>query len=616
MLAQDVYDALTEKGYRVFFARITLEDKLGQEYEPYIFAALSSAKVMLVFGTDYEYFNAVWVKNEWSRYLALMAQDKTRHLIPCYKGIDAYDMPKEFAKLQAQDMGKVGAVQDLLRGIGKMLDAEKQPEPQTAVVQQIDSTASNVQSLLGRAFMALEDGQFDKADEFCEQVLNLDFQNARAYLGKLMAERKVCHEDDLQKQTEPLDASTHYQKALRFADEALKEKLTGWNAATLHLNQKKQQEEQNAEFEARYQEACREIFVPFACAAFQSIASYRDSAERAKECAEQFNEERRLAALTKAKSDCADMERELRRVRETIAEGDKKAASLTETAAETSRNVAALEQELSQIRGLFSGGKKKKVQGCIDAAKGDLLKTQRQIDALHQEMAEARQREAKISKERASLQNELDALTASDCAESIHVQLLSVDEIAKDPLKQFNNQKYELGTGAIAANDATVGLKRDGTVVAVGKNNDGQCKVSDWRDIVAVAAGTSHTVGLKRDGTVVAVGSNEVYNQKYTGRCEVSGWRDIVAVAAGTSHTVGLKRDGTVVAVGSNEEHNQKYTGQCEVSGWRDIVAVAAGGWHTVGLKRDGTVVAVGKNDDGRCEVSDWADIGGGLTLE
>ena len=572
MLAQDVYDALTEKGYRVFFARITLEDKLGQEYEPYIFAALSSAKVMLVFGTDYEYFNAVWVKNEWSRYLALMAQDKTRHLIPCYKGIDAYDMPKEFAKLQAQDMGKVGAVQDLLRGIGKMLDAEKQPEPQTAVVQQIDSTASNVQSLLGRAFMALEDGQFDKADEFCEQVLNLDFQNARAYLGKLMAERKVCHEDDLQKQTEPLDASTHYQKALRFADEALKEKLTGWNAATLHLNQKKQQEEQNAEFEARYQEACREIFVPFACAAFQSIASYRDSAERAKECAEQFNEERRLAALTKAKSDCADMERELRRVRETIAEGDKKAASLTETAAETSRNVAALEQELSQIRGLFSGGKKKKVQGCIDAAKGDLLKTQRQIDALHQEMAEARQREAKISKERASLQNELDALTASDCAESIHVQLLSVDEIAKDPLKQFNNQKYELGTGAIAANDATVGLKRDGTVVAVGKNNDGQCKVSDWRDIVAVAAGTSHTVGLKRDGTVVAVGSNE--------------------------------------------EHNQKYTGQCEVSGWRDIVAVAAGGWHTVGLKRDGTVVAVGKNDDGRCEVSDWADIGGGLTLE
>jgi len=37
VMAQDVYDALTDRGYRVFFARISLEDKVGQEYEPYIF---------------------------------------------------------------------------------------------------------------------------------------------------------------------------------------------------------------------------------------------------------------------------------------------------------------------------------------------------------------------------------------------------------------------------------------------------------------------------------------------------------------------------------------------------------------------------------------------------
>ena len=124
-IAQDVYDMLTDKGYRVFFARITLEDKLGQEYEPYIFAALNSAKLMLVFGTDYEYFNAVWVKNEWSRFLRLMGKDKTKALIPCYKNVDAYDMPKEFGRLQAQDMGKVGAMQDLMRGIEKLLGSKK-----------------------------------------------------------------------------------------------------------------------------------------------------------------------------------------------------------------------------------------------------------------------------------------------------------------------------------------------------------------------------------------------------------------------------------------------------------------------------------------------------------
>ena len=69
----------------MFFSRITLEDKLGQQYEPYIFAALNSAKVMLVIGSKREYFDAVWVKNEWSRFLALMKKDRSKLLIPCYR---------------------------------------------------------------------------------------------------------------------------------------------------------------------------------------------------------------------------------------------------------------------------------------------------------------------------------------------------------------------------------------------------------------------------------------------------------------------------------------------------------------------------------------------------
>lgn len=141
LLAQDIYYQLTEQGRRVFFARITLEDKVGSQYEPYIFAALNSAKVMLVVGTDYEYFNAVWVKNEWSRFLKLMASGKKKSLIPCFKGIDAYDMPKEFTKLQAQDLGKVGAMQDLLRGIDKLI-APGQPIQATAQVQTEDINRS------------------------------------------------------------------------------------------------------------------------------------------------------------------------------------------------------------------------------------------------------------------------------------------------------------------------------------------------------------------------------------------------------------------------------------------------------------------------------------------
>jgi alpha-tubulin suppressor-like RCC1 family protein len=140
----------------------------------------------------------------------------------------------------------------------------------------------------------------------------------------------------------------------------------------------------------------------------------------------------------------------------------------------------------------------------------------------------------------------------------------------------------------------TVGLKSNGTVVAVGSNDGGQCEVGGWTGIVQVAAGCGHTVGLKSNGTVVAVADHD------DGECEVGGWTGIVQVAAGCGHTVGLKSNGTVIAVGDN------FHGQCEVGGWTDIIGVAAGDYHTVGLKSDGTVVAVGYNDHEQCEVGGW----------
>ena len=70
-----------------------------------------------------------------------------------------------------------------------------------------------------------------------------------------------------------------------------------------------------------------------------------------------------------------------------------------------------------------------------------------------------------------------------------------------------------------------------------------------------VAAGIRHTVGLKSDGSVVAVGDN------CYGQCDVDGWAGIIQVAAGGGHTVGVKSDGTLVAVGNNDY------GQCNVGG-------------------------------------------------
>ena len=124
VIANDIYYQLTQEGFNVFYAAVTLEDKLGQEYEPYIFAALSSARVMLVVGTKPEHFSSVWVKNEWSRFLKLMKTDRSKLLIPCYKDMNPYDLPDEFAHLQAQDMGKIGFINDLVRGVKKVVGTQ------------------------------------------------------------------------------------------------------------------------------------------------------------------------------------------------------------------------------------------------------------------------------------------------------------------------------------------------------------------------------------------------------------------------------------------------------------------------------------------------------------
>lgn len=57
--------------------------------------------------------------------------------------------------------------------------------------------------------------------------------------------------------------------------------------------------------------------------------------------------------------------------------------------------------------------------------------------------------------------------------------------------------------------------------MAVGSDYNGECDVSDWKDIVGISAGKYHTVGLKSDGTVVAVGEND------DGQCNVSKWENI-----------------------------------------------------------------------------------------
>ena len=249
--AQDVYYGLTEQGLKVFFSRITLEDKLGQQYEPYIFAALNSAKVMVVIGSRPEYFNAVWVKNEWSRYLSLMKHDHKRLLIPCYRDMDPYDLPEELSMLQSQDMSKIGFMQDLLRGIQKVMQ-QPTSAPQVVRVETatVETNAPGVTSLLKRAALFLEDGDTASAREYYDRVLDIDPECAEAYMGKVCAETGCRKESDLGALNYCVDMRGDWQKAVRFASAGQKQKYEGYMASV----------------RARVEEHCHELAIDCACA--------------------------------------------------------------------------------------------------------------------------------------------------------------------------------------------------------------------------------------------------------------------------------------------------------------------------------------------------------------
>ena len=301
VLANDLYHQLTQEGFKVFFARITLEDKLGSAYEPYIFAALNSAKVMVVLGTKPEYFNAVWVKNEWSRYLSLIKNGAKKMLIPAYKDMDPYDLPEEFSHLQAQDMSKLGFMQDLIRGIKKIAQVDT---PKATVVKEtvISGGNANTAPLLKRAFMFLEDGDWNSANEYCEKVLDIDPENASAYLGKLLSELRVRKQKMLKDQAEPFDHSNNYQKAIRFADEKLKSTLTG---CIEYINTRNE----NARLDGIYTSAKHamsaantESAYKKAAVLFESISEHQDSSSLADECHKKAEVARKDAILSEGKA--------------------------------------------------------------------------------------------------------------------------------------------------------------------------------------------------------------------------------------------------------------------------------------------------------------------------
>lgn len=203
-IAGHLYNKLTSARYRVFLSEAALKGKKQSDCEPYIYSALNSANVMLALGTSYDDYNNVWVKNEWNRYLEIAEKNKNKCLIPCYKDVDEYDIPKEFAGLKVCQLGNDDTFNNIMAEIANVVKQESvnqpAPKPETAepaeeieleeieIIEPVD-----INKLLDEGFSAISDKNWKKANKLFFHVLDEEPDNSKAYWGQLLVQQECTN---------------------------------------------------------------------------------------------------------------------------------------------------------------------------------------------------------------------------------------------------------------------------------------------------------------------------------------------------------------------------------------------------------------------------------------
>ena len=322
-LAHELYMELTNKGYKVFFSRVTLkEEHLGQEWEPVIYAALNTAKLMLVVGCSRENIEAPWVKNEWTRFLAVRSKDRSKSIITCFDGktMKISDIPAELAALEAINLRESTFYKYIFQTVFAHCK-KTEPAAQTTQRKSADNYAM-------RGLQYLEDGDWKKADSMLEEALNLDPENGEAHVGKFLLNLKCHTVEELEHQSKALSSINGYSRVMKYAIPTRKNQLMAIDQLI-----KKRIEEQNREkayndYLERYEDIDTAEEAKILAADFQRMGSYKDAAayvEKCNEKAQQIREEEaRIAAYEKARKEAEAK----KKAEEAAAEAQRKAEEM------------------------------------------------------------------------------------------------------------------------------------------------------------------------------------------------------------------------------------------------------------------------------------------------
>lgn len=627
VLAQELYYELTEKGYRVFFSRLTLEGKLGISYEPYIFAALQSARVMVVVTTRAEYVNAPWVKNEWSRYLALIRQGEDKVLIPAYRDMDPYTLPEELASLQAQDMGKLGFMQDLLEGIQKFLRREPDDDG--------GRTGPTASTLTKRGMLALEDGDFAAADAHFERALDHDPEEAMAYVGKLMVERKVKVPSDLGRTGKPLEASSNYRKAVRFADPELKKLLENCNEQLLAARRALEQQltgrpavAQNAAPQKTPTKYVRQdkpvktgslgvillvllgLMLLGVLLGSPSSSTPSSSPESSAPPAPSFTAEE----MSQLYADAIQLVEqgsydELKRILPHLTQQQRAEVDPTLITQARERYSALDFSAAFSISGLIlDNAEARSLHFSMQRVFAQLLSTSGDlVAALPFTGGEFSLYDGQGNSSSFYLEGAQSISLFSDCAAAIcgdgSVICQPFEAGTFSPGFQAELSQWRDTASLVSLSDCLLGRRTDGTVAYAGKRDGSDSSireaVSSWSRVAGLyAAGDHAVVALCADGTVRMAGENPYYSAE-----SFSQWSGLYTIAVTDTSVLGILLNGTLLSAGDDGWVRTLDTG----SDLARCISYSVSEGTIAGLRPDGTVAAYGLA--GGSGTADWIDI-------
>ena len=209
-VAERIYSQLKEEGFSVYNRQINALDPSELSYDEYLYKALYSAKIMLIFDSKPEYFNNTKIVNEWSIFSERMRNKEKKIIVNCISEINENDIPEELNRNMVYNFTDYTFRREITELTEQVVNG-------TLLLRAGKIDSDNEESIhrrINEIFELIEKENYSEAENKCYLLLSSYPDNSSAYLGLLLCDMKVRKKEDLADCNESFVKNKNYRKIL------------------------------------------------------------------------------------------------------------------------------------------------------------------------------------------------------------------------------------------------------------------------------------------------------------------------------------------------------------------------------------------------------------------